>query len=554
MAKSYRLVDRDQQFLLPPDMRQWLPGDHLVWFLIAAVERMDTSAFDAKAKLGGVGRRGYDPQMLLTLFIYAMAQGESSSRRIERLCHTDVAFRVICAQDVPDHTVLARFRQKHQEALTGMLTESLVLAAELGMVSLGVVALDGTKIAANASKDANRGEARLRELAEDYLTQVGATDAAEDALFGLDHRGDELPRAVGDRTDRPGRIDRALAQIAARRDRSRARQQERAREYENAAADGATKPGKAPQGVDWVQVTRTRWERLRAQAAARYEAYQVDVAAGVSRNGRPPLHPDENSKVRRAWQEYQEALAGDAAKTADVPTGAGAGRGPDERSGRQRATTEQKTQAGTPGQACANVTDPDSRLQKTRNGWIQGMNCQTCTSEDVFILGARATQDTNDMGQFLPTKDELEATMTQVAARTGRADLGQIGTMIADAGYDTQENLTAPGPDRLIADSKGRHIEARAAADPAAGAPPDKATARARMNHRLRTPEGLGLYRRRSHMVETPNAWLKDRRGLRQFARRGLEAVQAELSLAAAVTNLLRLAAKGVSTAHIQGA
>src|SRR5699024_11778673 len=114
--------------------------------------------------------------------------------------------------------------------------------------------------------------------------------------------------------------------------------------------------------------------------------------------------------------------------------------------------------------------------------------------------------------------------------------------------------LTAPGPDRLIADSKGRHIEARAAADPAAGAPPDKATARARMNHRLRTPEGLGLYRRRSHMVETPNAWLKDRRGLRQFARRGLEAVQAELSLAAAVTNLLRLAAKGVSTAHIQGA
>ena len=159
VARTYRPVDRDQEFLLPPVMTDWLPDDHLVWFVIEAVKRLDTSAFHAKAKLGGVGRRGYDPDMLLTLIVYAMAHGQSSSRRIERLCHTDVAFRIICAQDAPDHTVLARFRQHHQAALIGLLTESLVLAAELGMVSLGVVAFDGTKIAANASKDANRGEA-----------------------------------------------------------------------------------------------------------------------------------------------------------------------------------------------------------------------------------------------------------------------------------------------------------------------------------------------------------------------------------------------------------
>ena len=123
----------------------------------AVVERLDTARFHRRAKLGGVGRRGYDPDMLLTLFVYAMAQGVCSSRRIERLCHTDVAFRIVCAQDVPDHTVLARFRQQHQDALSGLLTETLVLAAELGMVSLGVVAFDGTKIAADASRDANRG-------------------------------------------------------------------------------------------------------------------------------------------------------------------------------------------------------------------------------------------------------------------------------------------------------------------------------------------------------------------------------------------------------------
>jgi Transposase and inactivated derivatives len=137
MARTYRPVDREQEFLLPPVMTDWLPEEHLVWFVIEAVKRLDTAAFHRRAKLGGVGRRGYDPDMLLTLFIYAMAHGEPSSRRIERLCHTDVAFRIICAQDVPDHTVLARFRKNHQAALTDLLGESLVLAAELGMVSLG---------------------------------------------------------------------------------------------------------------------------------------------------------------------------------------------------------------------------------------------------------------------------------------------------------------------------------------------------------------------------------------------------------------------------------
>jgi transposase len=193
MAKGYRAVLRDQEFLLPPSMREWLPVDHFVWFVIDAVAVMDMSAFHGRSRLGGVGRRGYDPVMLVALWVYAMAQGVRSSRRIERLCHTDVAFRVVCAGDVPDHTVLARFRSEHEDALADLLTETLVLCARLGMLKLGVIAFDGVKIAASAALDQNRTFEGMRRLAERELGAAREIDAAEDALFGVQVRGDELP-------------------------------------------------------------------------------------------------------------------------------------------------------------------------------------------------------------------------------------------------------------------------------------------------------------------------------------------------------------------------
>jgi hypothetical protein len=153
----------------------------------------------------------------------------------------------------------------------------------------------------------------------------------------------------------------------------------------------------------------------------------------------------------------------------------------------------------------------------------------------------------------VPTTDDVTATAAHLAERTGRTDL-DVGTMVGDAGYDSDTNLTADGPDRLIADAKRHVIDQRAATDPATGDPPEDAGPRERMNHRLRTEEGLTLYKRRAPMAETPNAWLKDRRGLRRFARRGLAAVQAELSLACAVTNLLKLRTKGVTTTRLRTA
>src|SRR5947209_8257658 len=154
MALSYIPVDRDQQFLMPPSVREWLPEKHLVWFVLDVVDRLDTSGLHARHPNDGAGRRAYDPDMLLALLIYAYCSGVRSSRQIERLCEIDVAFRVIVANHQPDHTTIARFRQHHQEMAAEMFVDVLALCASSGLVRLGVVAIDGTKMQADASMKA----------------------------------------------------------------------------------------------------------------------------------------------------------------------------------------------------------------------------------------------------------------------------------------------------------------------------------------------------------------------------------------------------------------
>jgi transposase len=185
MAKRYRPVDRDQPLLFPPSMREWLPPDHPVWLVITVVEdHLDTSAFHAGRRTGGAGAAGYDPDMLLAVLVWAYAHRVTSSREIERLCCTDVAFGVICGRRRPDHTAFARFRGDFPEAAAAFFAEVLVLCARLGMGRLGVVTLDGMKIAANASRAANRTEETLRRLAAEAAAAHAAADAAEDALLG----------------------------------------------------------------------------------------------------------------------------------------------------------------------------------------------------------------------------------------------------------------------------------------------------------------------------------------------------------------------------------
>ena len=167
--------------LLPVDLREWLPADHLVWFLLDILDQLDRSELHARHPNVGAGRAAYDPDMLLGLLIYAYCRGVRSSRAIERACVTDVAFRVLCAQDIPDHATIARFRAQHQEVFVGLFTQVLLIAAQAGLARFGTLAIDGTKIAANASLDANRDRQWLAGQVAELLAQAAATDAAEDA-------------------------------------------------------------------------------------------------------------------------------------------------------------------------------------------------------------------------------------------------------------------------------------------------------------------------------------------------------------------------------------
>lgn len=500
VAHGFRPVDRDQQFLMAPDMREWLPADHLVWFVLDTVAGLDLARFRARRRLGGAGRAAYDPAMMLALLVYGYALGQRSSRQIERLCHTDVAFRVVCAQDAPDHVTIARFRAEHEQALGDLFGQVLVLCARGGMGRLGTVALDGTKIAANAALSANRGESRLRRIAADILADAAAVDAAEDEQFG-DARGDELPPELADPTGRAARIKKMLEDIAAER-AAKAAGGERAERAQ-------TRIRRARRGLD-----RAR-DRVAAQARDRAEREAAAAAAGSSLPGTRPVPVERHSRVRQARQRLAHAEAAAAAAGRPAPPA-----------------------AGSPGEARRNLTDPDSRIMKTRTGWIQGFNGQLVVSSDYLILAAQLTNDPVDVSHYQPLITAAQASVEHVNTTTD-ADWN-IGCVLADAGYASTANLTADGPDRLIALS-GRREHHTAASDPAQGEPADNATARERMSHRLRTTHGAALYRRRAATVEPVNAHIKDRRALRQFARRGLTAARSEFQFAAAVTNLLRL-------------
>jgi transposase len=176
--------------LLPPDLREWLDEDHLAWFVIEAIEELDLEPFYASYRADGHGRAAHDPKMMVTLLTYAYAVGERSSRGIERRCREDVAFRVICANQVPDHATVARFRVRHQDALGDLFGQILTLCAEAGLVEAGVIAVDGTKFAAAASDSAIR---TYEQIAAEILEEAGHIDAAEDEVHG-EARGDELPQ------------------------------------------------------------------------------------------------------------------------------------------------------------------------------------------------------------------------------------------------------------------------------------------------------------------------------------------------------------------------
>src|SRR5689334_15040756 len=534
MAKSYRPVDRDQPFLLPVDMREWLPGDHPVHLVIDVVAgHLDTSAFHAGRKTGGAGAAGYDPDMLVTVLVWAYAHGVTSSRRMEELCATDVAFRLICAGNLPDHSTIARFRKETGGAVAGFFSGVLVLCARLGMGRLGTVALDGMKIAASASKAANRGEGKLRELAERAVAAHAAADAAEDELYGEGRRGDEVPPEAWSPRRRDERIRAALADLEAERKAAERAEAERAEAFRERQRTGQ-RTGRAP-GPAEVELAEENLARVRAARAAELEELEDRYAAGQPRRGRA-ARVDDYCRVREAQAKVEAARARAAAAAAREAARKGPG-------------------------PVRNITDPDSRLMPVRGGgFIQGYNAQNMTSEDELVIATELTDDPVDCEWFEPMLGQAQDAAALIEAHrpaggAGPDPAGQdhggsgtgIGLALADAGYCSEANLTCPGPDRLIAVGKRRDLENAARGQDGGPGQDWGGPAVQAMRERLRTGDGIEAYRQRGHIAETPHGHIKHNMGFRQLSMRGKDKAAAEWTFTCTVRNLF----KALTTGHL---
>src|SRR5271155_3236543 len=268
MPQNFMAFDRDQPLLLPADLRDWLPENHLAWFLLAAVERMDLYEFYRPYNAGGVGRPAHDPQVMVALLLYAYCRGQRSARVIERECVEDVAFRVITANQRPDHTTIARFRQRHEDAIAGLFGEVLALCAEADLVEVGVIAIDGTKVHANASQHAARD---YEQIAKEILEEASETDRLEDERYG-EKRGDELPPELSTEQGRRGWLREAKRRLDEKR-----------------AAGAEPIPRSRPERLS--QSKRRLEAELAGEwgATAAYDAYRArGVMKDGRRFGRPP--------------------------------------------------------------------------------------------------------------------------------------------------------------------------------------------------------------------------------------------------------------------------
>ena len=451
MAYNFLPCNRDQAYLLPPSLREWLPEDHLAWFVIDAVEQIDLSAAYAPYRADGWGAAAFEPKMMTTLLVYAYCLGIRSSRQIERLCLQDVAFRVIAANARPDHCTVARFRQQNSHALEGLFTQVLRLCAEAGLVKLGVVALDGTKIKADAALSANRTGDALGKEVKKMLAEAQETDAKEDALHGTDRRGDELPKALQNRQSRLARLKECRERLA-----------------------------------------REAAEKVAEQTRKIQQRQADEAASGNKKRGRKPKAPEEAANA----------------------------------------------------QAKANVTDPDSRIMKTRQGHVQGYNAQAVATAEQIIVAADITHEANDVRQAAGMLAQAQAN----AAAVGIED--KIGTGLMDAGYWSENNVEAlsqsDAPAVLIATTKDwKQRKALRENSPPRGRIPKGLGARDRMERKLLTKCGRALYRLRSQTIEPVFGQIKSVRGCERFMRRGQDACRSEWRLICATHNLLKLFRSG---------
>ena len=446
MAYNFLPCDRNQAYLLPPSLVDWLPQDHLAWFVLDAVEQIDLKQFYKKYRSDGVGNSAFNPSIMVGLLIYSYCTGERSSRRIEKHCQTDVAYKVITANQLPDHTTISRFRKDNESYLKTLFLEILRLCVEAGLVKLGNVSLDGTKIEANASLAANRTLKNLEQEIDKMLSEAAAKDAQEDKAFGTDNRGDEMPEELRNRDSRINRL----------------------------------------------KACKERLERQKAQ-----------------------VHQAQQDKIDRR-ETKQEAT----------------GKKPRGRNPKLPEDTGNKD-------AKANVTDPDSRIMKTRKGYVQGLNAQAVVTEQQVIVAEDVTQQENDKRQLHPMLEQTESNRKTVGIKE------KTGVALADAGYSSDDNFTkrpAGDVELLVATQKDCKQRMACLEQPPPECPiRDCLSPTELMERKLLTERGRELYKLRSQTVEPVFGQIKDVRGFDRFMRRGIEACRSEWSLICATHNLLKL-------------
>ncbi|HTO23242.1 MAG TPA: IS1182 family transposase [Spirochaetia bacterium] len=427
MSKTFRPYDPDQLLVLPPSVREWLPPDHLVYFVSDVIDTLDLSRiYDSYDEERGFPP--YHPLLMTKIILYGQVVGVRSSRKIQRACLEDVGFRVLCAGASPDFRTISDFRKRHLKALADLFTQVLQLCKTAGLVKLGHVAIDGTKVKGNASKHKAMSysrmveeEKRLRREVERLFAQAAAEDAEEDRRFGKDSAGEDLPEELRRRESRLKKIQEAKAALEAKA-------------REEAEAAGAQKP--------------------------------------------------------------------------------------------EEAKPEAKAQR--------NFTDPESRIMLgSEKAFVQGYNAQLAVdAEHQIIVAEDVVQQSND-------KNLLVRMVEAVCDRVGEAP----GAVSADAGYWTEadvERLEWYEIDAYVAPEKVRHREWREAPR-TEGPPPEGASTKERMRHKLRTAEGRAQYDRRKVTVEPVCGQMKDVIGLRQFLLRGHENVRGEWRLGCTAHNLLKL-------------
>ncbi|MCS4198368.1 IS1182 family transposase [Salinibacter ruber] len=491
--KQFRDWNPDQPFLLPPSLQEWLPEDHPVYMMLDILEELDISAIEKKYRQKDPrGTRPYAPKMMVGLLLYGYSVGIRSSRKLEKATYEDIPFRVLTAGNHPDHTRISEFRRKYLDELEDLFLQVFQICQRMGLVELGNVALDGTKVQANASKHKAMSyermleeEERLKEEIEEMLEEAEAIDRAEDERFGRENRGDELPEELERRRDRLEKIQEAKADL------EKEAKQGRAEEVQ----------AKADRASERAETHESKRERKRSLALA-----------------------EKWDKEAEQLREEASGRAGQEVGDPETPEGMP----------KHRPKTEAD---GTPeSEAQRNFTDPDSRIMEKGGEFLQGYNCQLLVDEaNQIIVAQGVTNQSPDNGNFGP--------MTRKGTQNAEVSPEAV---LADSGYWSEEAPKAAeacGTEAYVATGRQPHGKKTPSRS---GDPPEEATAQERMSHKLRTRDGLDRYALRKSIVEPVNGQIvngqiKEIGGFRRFSLHGYQKVRREWALVCTGHNLKKL-------------